>query len=93
VASSTTSLKLAPEMKQRVERLAEAKDRSAHWVMKRAVEEFVDREEKQMLFLRDALDSWENYQRTGLHATAEEVDDWLEKLARGEIVPPPKTHT
>lgn len=35
----------------------------------------------------------ENYKRTGLHATFEEVDEWLGKLASGERIPPPKCHT
>ena len=44
--SPTTSLKLAPETKERVQKLAEAKRRSPHWVMREAIEEYVAREEK-----------------------------------------------
>jgi predicted transcriptional regulator len=41
---------------------------------------------------RDTLDAWEEYQRTGLHCTGEEVSEWLRKLARGEDAPPPTPH-
>ena len=93
MATSTTSVKLDAEMKERIERIAEAKERSAHWIMKRAIEEFVDREEKRAQFLKDAEESWEEYQSTGLHVTFDEVDQWLGKLARGEKARPPKLHT
>ena len=43
---STTSLKLDPEIKDRVQRLAAARRRSAHWIMREAVEQYVEREEK-----------------------------------------------
>jgi predicted transcriptional regulator len=93
MATATTSLKLDPAMKERIERLAAAKDRSAHWVMKRAIEQFVDREEAEEQFRRDAEDAWEHYQRTGLHLTNAEVMDWLERRIRGEAVQLPKSHT
>ena len=43
--SSTTSLKLDVELKERVQRLAVALRRSPHWVMREAVERYVEREE------------------------------------------------
>jgi anhydro-N-acetylmuramic acid kinase len=41
---------------------------------------------------RETIESWEEYQRTGLHVTGEEAEAWLRKLAAGESVPPPKAH-
>jgi predicted transcriptional regulator len=43
---STTSLKLDSAIKERVHRLAEARRRSPHWIMREAVEQYVEREEK-----------------------------------------------
>jgi predicted transcriptional regulator len=71
---STTSLKLDSEMKERVQRLAAARRRSSHWVMREAVEQYVEREEKREQFRQDALAAWANYQATGRHVTAEEAD-------------------
>jgi predicted transcriptional regulator len=88
--ASTTSLKLDLEVKQRVQRLADARRRSPHWLMREAIEEYVDREEKREELRRDALAAWTHYQMTGLHATAEEADDWLVKLEAGKKAPPPK---
>jgi predicted transcriptional regulator len=38
------------------------------------VEEPMTHKAKRDLFLRDALTAWEDYQATGLHATAEKAD-------------------
>ena len=88
--SSTTSLKLEVEIKERVQRLALARRRSPHWLMREAIEEYVEREEKREQFRRDALAAWANYQTTGLHVTAEEADAWLAKLEAGKDAAPPK---
>jgi len=89
---STTSLKLDSEMKERVQRLAAARRRSPHWVMREAVEQYVDREERREQFHQDALAAWASYQATGLHLTAGEADAWLAKLEAGKDAAFPKCH-
>jgi predicted transcriptional regulator len=91
--TSTTSLKLDPETKDRIQRLAAARRRSAHWVMREAVEQYVEREEKRQQFHQDALAAWAVYQATGLHATAAEADAWLAKLEAGKDAAPPECHS
>jgi predicted transcriptional regulator len=87
---STTSLKLDPDTKDRVRRLAAARRRSPHWLMREAIEEYVEREEKREQFRQDALAAWDHYRTTGLHVTAEEADAWLAKLEAGKAAAPPK---
>ena len=89
---ATTSLKLDLELKQRVQQLASARRRSAHWIMREAVEQYVSREEKREQFRADALAAWNDFQATGLHATAEEADAWLAKLEAGEDAEAPECH-
>ncbi|HTX75765.1 MAG TPA: ribbon-helix-helix protein, CopG family [Terracidiphilus sp.] len=91
-SSSTTSLKLDSELKERVQRLAQSRRRSAHWILREAVEQYVGREEKREQFRATALAAWDSYQATGLHATAEEADAWLAKLESGEDSEAPECH-
>lgn len=88
----STSLKLDEDIKGRVHRLAAVRRRSAHWLMREAIEQYVDREEKREQFRQDALAAWADYQETGLHITAEEADAWLTRLAAGEDAEPPECH-
>jgi predicted transcriptional regulator len=89
---SATSLKLDIKTKERIQRLASARRRSPHWVMREAIEQYVEREEKREQFRQDALAAWTNYQTTGLHVTAEEADAWLTKIEAGKDAAPPKCH-
>ena len=88
----TTSLKLDAETKARLQKLANARRRSSHWLMREAIEQYVDREERREQFRQDALAAWAEYQTTGLHVTAEEADAWLARLEAGEDVEPPECH-
>ena len=87
---TTTSLKLDVNVKERVRRLATARRRSPHWLMREAIEEYVEREEKREQFRQDALAAWVNCQATGLSVSAQDADIWLAKLEAGEDAPPPK---
>lgn len=89
---STTSLKLDIEMKERIQRLASARRRTPHWIMREAVEQYVEREEKRERFRQDALAAWTHYETTGLHVTAEEANAWLVTLEAGKDAAVPKCH-
>jgi predicted transcriptional regulator len=91
-ALSTTSLKLDSALKERLQRLASARRRSPHWVMREAVEQYIEREEKREQLRQDALAAWADYQTTGLHVTAKEADAWLAKLEAGKRPAIPKCH-
>ena len=89
---SPVTVKIEAAIKQRVQRLAQARNRTAHWVMHEAIVQFVDREEKREGVRQDAIAAWEAYQVTGLRVTMDEADSWLAKLQNGEDAAPPQSH-
>lgn len=72
-----TSVKLDEDLKNRIQRLADGRHRSAHWIMREAIRDYVEREEAKESFRQEALASWKAYQETGRHLTGQEVRDWL----------------
>lgn len=88
-----TSIKLDEDLKERVQQLAQARRRSSHWVMREAIAEYVEREEKREAFRQQAKDAWEDYQQTGMHLTLDEADAWLAKLEAGEDADMPACHS
>ncbi len=90
--ASATSVKLDDDMKARVQHLAVARKRTSHWIMREAISQYVEREEKRETLRRDTLKTWEEFQETGLHATAEEVDQWLESWGTDNELPAPECH-
>ncbi len=87
-----TSIKMPVALKERVQHLAETRDKSAHALMLQAIEDFVVREEKREKLRQDAIKAHENYLQTGLHVTSVKANAWLENLAQGKSVEPPKCH-
>lgn len=87
---SATSLKLDTKTKERIHQLAESRRRSPHWVMREAIEQYLEREEKREQLRRDALAAWTHYQATGLHVDAKQADHWLAKLEAGKEATPPR---
>ncbi len=86
------AIKIEPEIKERVKRLADARQRTSHWLMHEAIRQYVEREEKRETYRQDAISAWNEYQATGLHVTMQEADAWLAKLETGENVEPPECH-
>ena len=91
-ATQPIAVKLEIDIRKRMKRLAESRQRTTHWIMKEAIQQYVEREEKREVFRQDAIKAWEEYQLTGLHASFEEADTWLAKLETGKDIEPPECH-
>ena len=76
-ATKPMSIKLDSDTQSRIKQLAAARYRSAHWMMREAITQYVEREERKEAFRRDTLDAWQEFQETGLHVSLEEADQWL----------------
>jgi predicted transcriptional regulator len=66
---------------------------ASHCLMHEAIEQYVARGEKREAYRQDGIKARENHQRTGLHATAAQADDWLAQLEQGQDVEPPELHS
>ena len=86
------SLKLDDDLRKRVGDLALAKDRSPHWIMRQAIEDYVTRQQSREDFKSEALKAWRDYKETGLHITGEEVFDWLATWGTDEAADAPECH-
>lgn len=78
VATRPIAIKIDQETRDRLKRLAEARHRTSHWMMREAINQYVEREEKREAFRQDAINAWNEYQETGLHVTGAEVVAWLD---------------
>jgi predicted transcriptional regulator len=79
-----TSIKLEDDLKSRIQQLAESRQRSAHWIMREAIREYVEREEARESFRQEALASWTAYQESGQHLTGKEARNWLKTWGTDE---------
>jgi len=72
-ATRPIAIKIDQNIRERVKRLAEARHRTSHWLMREAISQYVEREEKREAFRQGAINAWNEYQETGLHVTGDEV--------------------
>ena len=86
------AVKLDTEVHRRIKALAEARNRSPHWMIREAISQYVECEEKRDAFHQDGVRAWDVYQETRLHVAHAEADVWLTKLASGDDQEPPECH-
>lgn len=87
-----TSIKIDDELKGRIQHLAGLRQRSAHWIMLEAIQQYVGREEARESFKQEALSSWAEYQETGLHLSGREVQGWLDTWGTEAAAEIPECH-
>jgi predicted transcriptional regulator len=92
VSTRPIAIKIDQETRDRVKRLAEARRRTPHWLMREAISQYIEREERRETLRQDGIKAWNEYQTNGMHVTAEEADAWLGQLEAGRDVEPPKCH-
>ena len=62
---TTMGVKLDDKIRVRLKALGEQKERSPHWLMARAIEEYLDREEAYEHEKQEDMQRWQQYMDTG----------------------------
>lgn len=92
VATRAVAIKIDQDTRERIKRLAESRQRTSHWLMREAITQYVEREEKRAAFRQDAVNAWKEYQENGLHVTGEEVVAWLDTWGEEQEKASPVCH-
>ncbi len=66
---------------ERLKALGEKKERSPHWLMTRAIQEYLDREESYEREKQEDLQRWLQYMDTGEYISHDKMKDKLTDLA------------
>jgi predicted transcriptional regulator len=81
---TTTTLRLPPDVRARIDKLAAAAGKTTHAFMVDALTESADRLEQQRAFDAEVARRWTRFQRSGEYLTLEDVRSYATALARGE---------
>ncbi len=87
--AATTTIRLPPELRARLQALSEQTGRSAHSLIVEAVERHADYEEQLQALVREALAADARIEETGEVYRAEDVHAWLKRLAKEPDNPRP----
>jgi len=88
--SATTTIRLPPKLRSRLQALARQSGRSAHSLIVEAVERHAAYEEQMRSLVKEAMSADEEIERTGEVYRAEDVHAWMQRLADGVASPKPK---
>ena len=76
MANATMGVRLSEETQQRLEALGKARERTPHYLMKKAVERFLETEEALETERQIVQSRWEKYELTGETVDHAEVEAW-----------------
>jgi predicted transcriptional regulator len=88
--STTQAIKLDDDTNTRLKALAQQRNRSAHWLMRDALERYLTEEERYEREKAEDLAEYEDYLLTGKAIDNETVASWLNELANGKKATWPK---
>jgi predicted transcriptional regulator len=88
--ATTQGIKLDDITLVRLRALAEKKSRSSHWLMRTAIEKYLDREEQYEQEKIEDMARWDQYVTTGKSIDGSKVDSWLSDLTQNQTAPWPK---
>lgn len=82
--SATQAIKLDDDTNTRLKALAQQRNRSAHWLMRDALQRYLAEEERYEREKAEDLAEYEDYLLTGKAIDNETVASWLNELANGK---------
>lgn len=82
MSTTSVAVKLEDDIRERIQALGQTKDRSTHWLMKRAIIEYLEKEERYETELQEDRERWGNYMLTGEAITHDDMKDWLNALGK-----------
>lgn len=86
----TQGIKLDDDTSKRLKKLSLQRNRSAHWLMRDAIERYLTEEERYERERIEDLAEYEDYLQTGRGISQEEMSVWLEELIHDKNAPWPK---
>jgi predicted transcriptional regulator len=78
--ASNVTIKLDATDRSRLKSLAVSKKRTPHYLMKEAIQAYLDKEEAERAVLARVDYSIDHYETTGLHVTLDEMRTWSKAL-------------
>lgn len=84
MSSTTAGIKIDEETRERVRKLGSFRDRPPHCIMKAAIREYLEKEERWERERREDDARWDRYVETGAFIDDDDMTRWFDGLINGE---------
>jgi predicted transcriptional regulator len=90
--TANVTVKLEESDRDRIKSLAAVKNRTPHYLMREAIQKYLEAEELELRFIAAAESSLNEYKLNGLHISLEEFSEWATMLKSSSDAPMPTCH-
>jgi predicted transcriptional regulator len=90
--TANVTVKLEDADRERLKRIATARNRTPHYILREALHRYLEEEEAQQRFVEAAQASLDQYRATGQHVTLQEFGAWATALKTDPKAPMPAWH-
>jgi predicted transcriptional regulator len=90
--TANVTVKLEDSERERLKSLAVAKKRTPHYIMREAIQQYLDQEEAEQRFIQVAQESLAEFKKTGEHITLNEFSAWVQEVKQNSHTPMPVCH-
>jgi predicted transcriptional regulator len=91
--SFNMTVKLGAAERDRLALIATAKKRTPHYLMKEAIQNYLEQEEAEQRFIDAAKTALNDYKTNGQHITLEEFSAWAKEIRTNPQAQMPPCHT
>ena len=91
--AANVTVKLELSERERIKSIAAFRNRTPHFIMKEAIQQYLKHAEVEQNFISAGESSWQDHESTGLHITLGEAKDWANKLKTDREATLPTCHT
>jgi len=91
-SASNVTVKLTDLDRRRIHAVATYKNRTAHFIMREAIEHYLQIEESEQAALKIVDDAAQHYDATGLHISLEEFKGWVDAVKMNPRAALPACH-
>jgi predicted transcriptional regulator len=90
--AKNATVKLSASERDRIKSIAAFRKRTPHYIMKEAIQTYLQSAEVEQNFIAAGEESWNDFEKTGLHITLEEARGWAKELKTNPKATIPTCH-
>jgi predicted transcriptional regulator len=92
VQAKNATVKLSAREREGIKAIAALRNRTPHYIMKEAIQTYLEKAQAEQVFVQAALRSREHLKNTGLHITQNEFSAWVQVIQKNPTAPMPASH-
>jgi predicted transcriptional regulator len=90
--AKNATVKLSARERDGIKTIATLRNRTPHYIMKEAIQKYLESAASEQLFVQAAIRSREHLRETGLHITQDEFSAWVNTIQKNPKTPMPICH-